>query len=322
MALQQKSLKQKLTLLTAGLRTAEDQKEQEQIIIEHLKEIDANDIFEIKPEFPRDAEWFNSGPLSFSGALKGKLIVLDFFTYCCINCMHILPDLSRLEKEFPVEAGAVIVGIHSAKFDNEKLSGNIKNAIQRYNISHPVVNDVDVTLWDELGIECWPTLVIFGPNGRVIGTIIGEGHYAELRVLVATALQHYQHILNKDTLLFQQSIETSGILSFPGKLYAEKEMLYISDSAHHRLLIVESSTGAVLNVIGCGEAGLKDGTFNKACFSSPQGVVYHNGCLYVADTGNHVIRMVSDVYEIFIKLTLCSYAVMRCHVRLIWASLL
>ena len=247
MALQQKSLKQKLTLLTAGLRKTEDQKEQEQIIVEHLKEIDANDIFEIKPEFPRDAEWFNSGPLSFSGALKGKLIVLDFFTYCCINCMHVLPDLNRLEKEFPVEAGAVIVGVHSAKFDNEKLSENIKNAIQRYNIRHPVVNDVDVTLWDALGIECWPTLVIFTPNGRVIGTIIGEGHYAELRVLVATALQYYQHTLNKDTILFQQSIEASGILSFPGKLYAEKEMLYISDSAHHRLLVVESSTGAIHN---------------------------------------------------------------------------
>lgn len=296
MALQQKYLKQKLTLLTSGLRTAEDEKEQEQIIIEHLKEIDANDRFEIKPEFPRDAEWFNSGPLSFSGALKGKMVILDFFTYCCINCMHILPDLSRLEEEFPAEAGAVVVGVHSAKFENEKLSENIKNAIQRYNITHPVVNDVDIQLWDSLGIECWPTLVLVSPSGRVLATIIGEGHYDETRILVATALQHYQHLLNKDDISYQQPVDqvSSAILSYPGKLCCEKEILYVSDSGHHRLLVVESSTGAVLNVIGCGNAGLKDGTFTDACFSSPQGVVNHKGNLYVADTGNHVIRMVSN----------------------------
>lgn len=311
MALQQKYLKQKLTLLTAGLRTTEDQKEQEQIIIEHLKEIDANDAFDVKPELPRDAEWFNSGPLSFSGALKGKLVILDFFTYCCINCMHILPDLSRLEKEFPVEAGAVVVGVHSAKFENEKLSENIKNAIQRYNITHPVVNDVDVTLWDSLGIECWPTLVLFSPGGHVMATIIGEGHYEEVRILVATALQHYHHLLNKDDISYQQPTgRASGILSFPGKLCCEKETLYVSDSGHHRLLAVESSTGIVLNVIGCGEAGLKDGTFSEACFSSPQGVTHHNGCLYVADTGNHVIRMVSDVLSEIFQLSSSQHCVL------------
>ena len=297
MALQQKYLKQKLTLLTAALRTAGDQKEQEQIITEHLKEIDVNDVFEIKPEFPRDAEWFNSGPLSFSDSLKGKVVILDFFTYCCINCMHILPDLSRLEKEFPVEAGAVVLGVHSAKFENEKLSENIKNAIQRYNITHPVVNDADIKLWDGLGIECWPTLVLFSPNGRVLATVVGEGHYEEVRILLATALQHYQQLLSKHDILYQQpKEELSGILSYPGKLCCDKETLYVSDSGHHRLLVINSSTGAVLNIIGCGEAGLKDGTFNEACFSSPQGIVHHNGGLYVADTGNHAIRMVSDVW--------------------------
>lgn len=295
MALQQRYVKQKMTLLTAGLQTAEDQIEREQLILEHLKEIDANDIFEIKPEFPRDAEWFNCGPLSFSGGLKGKVVILDFFTYCCINCMHILPDLSRLEKEFPVKAGAVVVGVHSAKFENEKLSENIRNAIQRYNITHPVVNDVDVMMWDSLGIECWPTLVIFSPSGRVLATIVGEGHYEEVRILVATALQHYQHLLNKDDISYQQPIKTSGILSFPGKLCCDEDKLYISDSGHHQLLVVELSTGAILHVIGCGEAGLKDGSFNEASFSSPQGLVYHNECLYVADTGNHVVRMVSCV---------------------------
>lgn len=308
MALQQKYLKQKMTLLTTSLQGAKDQKEKERIILEHLKEIDTNKIFEIKPEFPRDAEWFNSGPLSFSDTLKGKVVILDFFTYCCINCMHILPDLSRLEKEFPVEAGAVVVGVHSAKFENEKLSENIKNAIERYNITHPVVNDAEITLWDSLGIECWPTLVLFAPSGHVIAVIVGEGHYEEVRVLVATALQHYEHQLSKDDILYhQQSVRVSRMLSFPGKLCCENEMLYISDSGHHRLLVVESSTGAILSVVGCGEAGLKDGNFNEACFSSPQGIIYHNNHLYIADTGNHAIRMVSVTERCYLTLCACSY---------------
>ena len=305
MALQQKYLKQKMTLLTAALQTAEDPKEKEQIILEHLKEIDGNNIFEIKPEFPRDVEWFNSGPLSFSGALKGKVVILDFFTYCCINCLHILPDLGRLEKEFSVEAGAVVVGVHSAKFENEKLSENIKNAIQRYNITHPVVNDVDITLWDNLGIECWPTLVLFSPNGGVIATIIGEGHFEELRILVATALKHYHHLLNNDPILYQPLNNISRILSFPGKVSSDGAVLYVADSGHHRLLVVELSSGAVLNVIGCGEAGLKDGTFKEACFSSPQGIAHYSGNLYVADTGNHVVRMVSMcLYEMFSQVSI------------------
>jgi len=297
MTLQQKYLKQKLTLFTAALRTAEDQKEREQTVLDHIKEVDANSMFEIKPEFPRDGEWFNSAPLSFCDHLKGKLVVLDFFTYCCINCLHILPDLSRLEKEFPIKAGVVVVGVHSAKFNNEKLSDNIRNAIQRHNITHPVVNDVDISLWDGLGIECWPTLVVFSPGGHVLATIVGEGHAEELQVIVAKAVQYYGDQLSTHDIPYEpaQVLSTStDILSYPGKLCYEKGTLYISDSGHNRILVADASTGQVCNIIGCGDEGLKDGSFSGACFSFPQGLVYHAGYLYVADTNNHALRMVSN----------------------------
>jgi len=301
MTLQEKYIKQKLTLFTAALRTTEDQKERKQAVLDHLKEVDNNPMFEIKAEFPRDSEWFNSAPLSFSGDLKGKLVVLDFFTYCCINCLHILPDLSQLEKEFPIKTGVVVVGVHSAKFNNEKLSDNIRNAIQRHNITHPVINDVDITLWDGLGIECWPTLVVLSPSGRVLATIIGEGHADELQVIVSVATRYYGDQLSTHDIAYepgQTPNKSSSILSYPGKLCYEKGTLYISDSGHNRILVTDASTGHILTTIGSGEEGLKDGSFSDACFSFPQGLVYHADHLYVADTNNHALRMVGNSFVV------------------------
>lgn len=110
-----------------------------------------------------DLDWFNvTEPLSTKDSLLGKIVILDFFTYCCINCMHILPDLKKLEQLYTVEDGVVVVGVHSAKFDNEKDSANILSAVQRYDITHPVVNDGNSSMWMDLKIKCWPTLLILG----------------------------------------------------------------------------------------------------------------------------------------------------------------
>ena len=99
------------------------------------------------PEFPKDMQWLNSKPLTKTD-LKGKFVLLDFWTYCCINCMHILPELKKLEQEFPNKL--VVIGVHSAKFDTEKDAENIREAILRYEIEHPVVNDADHEIWDTL----------------------------------------------------------------------------------------------------------------------------------------------------------------------------
>src|SRR5690349_17607691 len=98
------------------------------------------------PDFPTNLEWLNtSRPLSLKD-LRGKIVLLDFWTYCCINCMHIIPDLKRLEAKYPDEL--VVVGVHSAKFKNERESSNIREAILRYEIEHPVVNDSQMTVWN------------------------------------------------------------------------------------------------------------------------------------------------------------------------------
>ena len=87
--------------------------------------------------------------------------------------MHILPDLHELEKKYPVAEGVVIIGVHSAKFPNEKDTDNITSAVRRYGIEHAVVNDTKAALWHQLGIQCWPTIVILGPDGKLLTQFIG-----------------------------------------------------------------------------------------------------------------------------------------------------
>ncbi|KAL5135899.1 Protein SUPPRESSOR OF QUENCHING 1, chloroplastic [Glycine soja] len=129
----------------------------------YISDLESRGNAQIVPEFPSKLEWLNTAPLQFLRDLKGKVVLLDFWTYCCINCMHVLQDLDVLEKKYK-DMAFVVVGVHSAKFDNEKDSEAIRNAVLRYGISHPVVNDGDMYLWRKLGINSWPTFAFVGPN--------------------------------------------------------------------------------------------------------------------------------------------------------------
>jgi len=90
-----------------------------------------------------------------------------------VNCLHILPDLHEIEQKFSVEDGVVVIGVHSAKFPNERLNSNIENAVCKYGIAHPVVNDGEAVMWRELGIQCWPTVVIISPTGQLLAQFVG-----------------------------------------------------------------------------------------------------------------------------------------------------
>ncbi|XP_046850030.1 NHL repeat-containing protein 2-like [Xenia sp. Carnegie-2017] len=237
--------------------------------------------------------------LSIKGNLRGKICVLDFFTYCCINCLHVLPDLHQLESNYSIEDGLVVVGVHSAKFENEKVSTNILNAILRYDITHPVINDNEAVLWNAMEIACWPTLVIVGPNGQLLLTLVGEGHHVILMEFVDAALKWFKsvgeikdHSINIS--LAKNSLPKTNLL-FPGKISLNEsgDQLAISNSGHHQILLVDVG-GNVMSTVGKGIAGLVDGDFKVAQFNSPQGVAWHgNQILYVADTENHAIRKIN-----------------------------
>lgn len=132
--LEKKYVKSKVADLRSSLQEAPSASQKEEVLRNYLTAVESEPEFlNLDTEFPPSLDWFNTpSPLSFSGQLQGKIVVLDFFTYCCINCMHVLPQLERLEHRHPVDEGVIVVGVHSAKFGNEKVSANIRNAISRY----------------------------------------------------------------------------------------------------------------------------------------------------------------------------------------------
>ena len=247
------------------------------------------------PDFPKDAEWLNTGGPLRKQDLRGKFVLLDFWTYCCINCIHILPELKKLERKYANEL--VVIGVHSAKFETEKNTKNIEEAILRYEIEHPVVNDADHRLWDTYGIRSWPSIVLLDPTGNMVARDSGEFKFEQLDAFLARAMPYYKRNKQLDTqpirfdLLADRQQPTP--LRFPGKVLADESSgrLFITDSNHNRIVVTDLA-GKLQMTIGSGQIGRSDGSFAEASFDHPQGVVLQGETLYVADTENHLLRKV------------------------------
>lgn len=263
--------------------------EQNRLLAEYIERADRQ--YGPIEDFADDLDWFNVlEPLSTSNQLRGKLVILDFFTYCCINCLHILPDLKRLEQLYTVADGLVVIGVHSAKFSNERDSSNILAAVQRHNITHPVVNDTQCSMWQALSVQCWPTMVVLGPRANPLFVLMGEGNYEQLERYVGASVKYYSKAggLSAHALPLNPAIDliVSGALQFPGKVVcsaaapvdggepttvavADEELYAIVDTGHHRILVVNRA-GSVVHRIGGKTAGFVDGDFRTARFNSPQ----------------------------------------------------
>ncbi|MGL4555254.1 MAG: thioredoxin-like domain-containing protein [Gemmataceae bacterium] len=245
------------------------------------------------PDFDGAAGWLNTaGPLRMAD-LKGKIVVLDFWTLCCINCIHVLPDLDKLEKKYPNEV--VVIGVHTPKFDSEKSNESIRKAILRYEISHPVVNDANRRIWAAFGSRAWPTIAMIDPEGNLVYRESGEGQYAELDREIQRLIKVHKEkkTLNTRPMKFElaRASEGGSPLFFPGKVSVDLEgkRIFIADSTHHRVVITDLE-GKKLAIAGMGESGTKDGPFASAQFNDPQGMALKGDTLYVADRKNHLIR--------------------------------
>ncbi len=253
------------------------------------------------PPVKAEWSWFNVGEPLTHEHLRGRIVVLDFFTYCCVNCLHILPDLAALEARHDRER-VLVVGVHSAKFDNEKSSENVRAAVQRYGITHPVVNDYEALWWKSLGIACWPTLLVLDPSGAPVRMFVGEGHGFELLEFVDVLLERFSGIADKPEPLLLPAATDPGsetkmnFLRYPGKVFVDhaKDRVFVSDTGHHRVVAADKEGGAVLVIAGNGQKGFKDGDVAEAQFDSPQGLCLlpDGNSLVVADTENHAIRLV------------------------------
>lgn len=130
------------------------------------------------PELPQTVPWWNCPqPLSLK-ALRGRVVLLDFWTYGCINCLHTIPDMAYLHEAFG--EALVIIGVHTPKFDHEGNPASVEQAIRRYGITHPVLSDADRQVWDQYAVRAWPTFVVIDPKGYVVATRSGEGQRSPL----------------------------------------------------------------------------------------------------------------------------------------------
>lgn len=260
--------------------------------------------------------WLNTPePLTLE-RLRGQVVVLDFWTYCCVNCMHVLPELARIEAEFEGQP-VVVIGVHSAKFSAEKVSANVTRALERHAVTHPVVLDPSHRLWEQYGVSSWPTIIALDAEGRVAWRQSGEVEAAQLRAVVEELLAEAR---SAGTLAAAPAWRPSPAprpstrLRSPGKVavwpdnqlqdhradpLGPEPRLYIADTGNHRVIECALLPGLdrwpvarVLNTYGDGQPGLVDGEGATARFRGPQGLARFGDTLWVADTENHALRAI------------------------------
>lgn len=200
-----------------------------------------------------------------------------------------------------------MIGVHSAKFPAEWLTANLRAAVMRHGIDHPVVNDADFAIWSQYGVRAWPTVVLVDPLGKVVGQQAGEISAVELSPHIAAMIAAFdqQGVLDRTPLAGlrpAQTQEPPRQLRFPSKLlYATGDRLFVADTGHHRVLEVQLGLdglqGEIVRTFGSGEADFRDGHITQAAFHDPHGLALVGNTLYVADTENHAIRAIDLVRE-------------------------
>ncbi len=246
------------------------------------------------PEFPEDLEWLNvEQPLRLRD-VSGKVILLNFWTSCCVNCMHVIPDLNQLLSKYEPEL--VVIGVHAPRCAAEREIEQLRAAVMRHEIAYPVVNDRDMRIWRAWEVDAWPTSILIGPFGRIIRRQKGEGVLRGMDETIRGAIQSAARSggLNRARVVGDVAKPPSqSELSFPAGILADdrSDRLFISDTNANRIIATDFD-GNVLEVVGTGRSGFEDGAFEEAAFNHPQGAAIDGNILYVADTGNHSIRRV------------------------------
>jgi thiol-disulfide isomerase/thioredoxin len=242
------------------------------------------------PDLTSASAWLNTrAPLSLRD-LRGQIVILDFWTYCCINCMHVLPILRDLEERHR-EDPLVVIGVHSAKFDAEKDDAHILAAMRRYAVAHPVAVDSEMRIWSQYAVRSWPTLVIIRPDGTLAAVAPGEPDPAVLESLVQQLLAESRAagtLARRPARVEAAAPEAQRPLHYPGKIAHGGEKIFVSDSGHHRVLVLDAK-GGVLDAIGSGLRGIREGGFESCALDDPQGLAFQNGVLFIADSRAHVI---------------------------------
>lgn len=259
---------------------------------QHLPRVRASEL--------RGRQWLNTGgtDLSVQG-LRGKIVLLDFWTFCCINCLHVIDELRPLEERFTDVL--VTIGVHSPKFAHEADPDALAAAVRRYEVAHPVLDDPELHTWHAYTARAWPTLVLIDPEGYIVTHMAGEGHAPNLTALIEGLITEHEAkgTLHRGEGPYVPPEPSEGLLSFPAKTIAlPSGNLLVADAGHHRLVEVAPDGETPVRTIGSGQRGQVDGSAEAARFSEPNGL-----CLLpehvatkagydvvVADTAGHLLR--------------------------------
>ncbi|WDZ87962.1 NHL domain-containing thioredoxin family protein [Micromonospora cathayae] len=248
----------------------------------------------------RGRAWLNTGGKALTLAdLRGRIVILDFWTFCCINCLHVLDELRPLEEKYGDVL--VVVGVHSPKFEHEKDPEALAAAVERYGVHHPVLDDPELDMWQQYAAKAWPTLAVVDPEGYVVATMAGEGHAEGLARLIdeLIGVHEAKGTLRRGDGPYVPPAEPDTTLRFPGKaVLLDSGNLLVSDSARHSLVELAPDGETVVRRIGSGTRGNADGPAGTAAFAEPQGLCLLPAHvaelagydLVVADTVNHLLR--------------------------------
>jgi len=245
------------------------------------------------PELVGKGGWLNTGDTQYTLAdLRGRIVILDFWTFCCINCLHVLDELRELEEKH--RDTVVIIGVHSPKFVHEAEHRAVVDAVERYGVEHPVLDDPELTTWKQYAVRAWPTLVVIDPEGYVVAQHAGEGHAHAIEKLVEEleAEHEAKGTLRRGDGPYVAPEPEPTTLRFPGKaLLLPSGNFLVSDTTRHQLVELAADGESVVRRIGSGARGFADGPAEAAAFNEPQGLaLLDDGAVVVADTVNHALR--------------------------------
>jgi len=243
------------------------------------------------PALPAALDWVNTDAPPKLEALRGRVTLLSFWTFDCVNCTNLLPDLRYLENKY--HDGLSVIGVHTPKYEYQRQSAAVLKAVNRNHIRYPVANDPYYLAWQSYGVQSWPTLAVIDAQGQLAALLPGEGRRQEADVLIAQLLDE---AATRDQRVYESGATTArpearAPLQFPGKLLATDSSLWISDSGHNRVLEC-THDGRIVRQFGSGNPGFWDGKNLDAGFNDPQGLAILKEALYVADTGNHAVRRI------------------------------
>ncbi len=238
------------------------------------------------PKIPQAPHlWLQGDPIDLA-QLKGRPILLDFWTSGCINCLHVAQEIEHLHQAFPE---LVVIGIHTPKFERESEPELVHSAIQRLGLRHPIFLDQDRNVRELYAIRAWPTLVLIDQEGRIVSQVAGEGRTPELGNMLKEMRSGRSGVLDIPSLVEAER----DFLAHPEKLapHPETQRLYVAETGEHRILVF-TQEGEFIQQLGHGSPGFEDGNSQEAQFRFPQGLVVDptGRYLYIADRGNHALR--------------------------------